>query len=71
MRRISMKTILTALTVMMALTFTAPAFAAPVDKNSPEHKAWVDSFRKKHDIKAKPAAKKAVEKKAVAKKKKK
>ena len=70
-----MKKLLTALAFTLALAITSPAFAQAkkVDRNSAEHKAWVENFRKKHDIKKAPAkkqpAKKAPAKKAPAKKK--
>lgn len=57
-----MKKFIAALTVALAFVFTAPAFAK-VDKDSPEHKEWVEKYRKKHDIKGKPAAKKPAKKK--------
>lgn len=66
-----MKKLILSSIISLSLVFVAPAFAQTkaVDKDSPEHKAWVENFRKKHDIKAKkPAAKKPAAKKPAAKK---
>jgi len=66
-----MKKLIAALTIALAFVFTAPAMAAPkADKNSQEHKAWVENFRKKHDVKGKPAKKQPAKKAADKKKKK-
>lgn len=60
-----MKKLILSTIISLSLAFITPAFAQTktVDKDSPEHKAWVENFRKKHDIKAKPAAKKPAAKK--------
>lgn len=65
-----MKKLLTALAFTLALAITSPAFAQAkkVDRNSAEHKAWVENFRKKHDVKKAPAKKKQEVKKPAAKK---
>lgn len=57
-----MKSMIAALTIALAFAFTAPAYAK-VDKDSPEHKEWVEKYRKKHDIKGKPVTKKPAAKK--------
>lgn len=75
-----MKKFLTALVFGLALVISAPSFAQTkkIDRNSAQHKEWVENFRKKHDVKGKaakkqeakkPAKKKQPAKKAPAKKK--
>jgi hypothetical protein len=74
-----MKKIISTFVFALAMLIAVPTFAQTkkVDRNSAEHKAWVENFRKKHDVKGKankkkeakkPAAKKQT-KKAPAKKK--
>ena len=60
-----MKKLLTALAFTLALVIAGPALAQAkkVDRNSAEHKAWVENFRKKHDVKKAPAKKKQEAKK--------
>lgn len=74
-----MKKLFAAAIIGFSMVVAGSALAAPkkVDRNSAEHKAWVENFKKKHDIKPKAAAKpkatkpakKAPAKKAPAKKK--
>ena len=65
-----MKKFLTALVFGLALVISAPSFAQTkkIDRNSVQHKEWVENFRKKHDIKKAPAKKKQEAKKPAKKK---
>lgn len=53
-----MKNLFAAAIIGFSMVVAGSALAAPkVDRNSAEHKAWVENFQKKHNIKPKSTAK--------------
>lgn len=66
-----MKKLLALVVVGLGISVANVSFAAEtknIDRNSAEHKAWAEEFRKKHNLPEKKAPAKKAEKKAPAKK---
>jgi hypothetical protein len=66
-----MKKLLALVVLGLGISFANVSFAEEakkIDRNSAEHKAWVEEFRKKHNLPEKKTPAKKVEKKAPAKK---